>query len=87
MPTDLSIDLSAFHSFVQEKLGSDEAGELSPEDVLAEWRELHPTPGELTDSVAAVRHALADMQAGDRGRPAEDVVADLRRRLTSGAPT
>ena len=87
MSLDLALELREFHSFVQEKLGSGEVRELTPEDVLAEWRELHPTPGELTESVAAVRHALADMQAGDRGRPAEDVVADLRRRLSSGAPT
>lgn len=85
MPTDLSLELREFHSFVQEKLGSNEIRELSPEDVLAEWRGLHPLSRELTDGVTAIRRALADMQAGDHGRPAEDVVADLRRRLSSGA--
>lgn len=87
MSIDLSLELREFHSFVQVKLGSDEARELSPEDVLAEWRGLHPTSGELTDSVTAIRRALADMQAGDHGRPAEDVVAEIRRRLSSGATT
>lgn len=84
MSLDLALELREFHSFVQEKLGSEEARELSPEDVLAEWRGLHPSSGELPDSVTVVRRALADMQAGDRGRPAEDILDAIRQRLPSG---
>ncbi len=85
MTVDLSHELREFHTFVQEKLYSDEASELSPEDVLDEWRVLHPTSEELADSVIAVRRAVVDMRAGDRGRPVEDIIADIRQRLLSGS--
>jgi L-alanine-DL-glutamate epimerase-like enolase superfamily enzyme len=58
---------------------------LSPEEVLDEWRELHPDGFDAVDSaaaVSAVRQALADMEAGDRGTPAQDVLAEIRARLS-----
>lgn len=72
-------ELRGFHQFIAEKLGSG-ATPLSPEEVLDLWREDHPIPEDLEESVAAVREALADMAAGDTGRPVDDVLADLRAR-------
>ena len=77
-------ELERFHQFVEGKLGSSSA-DLSPEDVLSEWRAKHPLPDDLSESVGAVKQALADMRAGDRGRPAEQVIAELRQRLESSA--
>ena len=77
-------ELERFHLFVEAKLGSSSA-DLSPEDVLSEWRTTHPLSDDLSESVVAVKQALADMRAGDRGRPAEQVIAELRQRLESSA--
>lgn len=77
-------ELEHFHRFIGDKLSASTAG-LLPEEVLAEWRTSHPLPDDLSDSVVAVEQALADMRAGDRGRPAEKVIADLRQRLASAA--
>jgi hypothetical protein len=79
MKTATANELQAFHRFVGEKLGSTPA-DLSPEEVLGEWRILHPCPDELSASVAAVRNALDDMAAGDPGRPVAEVIAGLRKR-------
>ena len=77
-------ELERFHQFVEEKLGSSSA-DLSPEEVLLEWRAAHPSTDDLSEDVVAVKQALADMRAGDRGRPAEQVIAELRQRLEATA--
>ena len=77
-------ELERFHQFVEGKLAS-LSTDLSPEEVLSEWRTTHPSSDDLSESVVAVKQALADMRAGDRGRPAEQVIAELRQRLESSA--
>jgi hypothetical protein len=72
-------DLREFHDFVGEKLNNGGA-DLTAEEVLDQWRELHPNPDELAESVGAVREALTDMANGDQGRPLETVLAELRSR-------
>ena len=72
-------ELREFRDFVVEKLNNG-GTDLSPEEVLDQFRVLHPDPSELTESVSAVRQALTDMAAGDRGRPVDDVLTDLRTR-------
>jgi hypothetical protein len=70
-------ELREFHEFVGEKLSNGEAA-LSPEEALDQWRLAHPVPDDLTESVSAVRQALADMAAGDKGRPVDEVIEELR---------
>lgn len=83
MATSLSNDLLEFHRFVAEKL-ADGQGNLSPEEVVDQWRVLHPAPEgvaepeKLAADVAAVREALADMAAGDMGIPFEDFDREFR---------
>ena len=84
MTTVVANELECFHQFVEGKLGS-ASSDLSPEDVLSEWRTTHPLSDDLSESVVAVKQALADMRAGDRGRPAEQVIAELRQRLEASA--
>jgi hypothetical protein len=77
-------ELREFHTFVGQKLSQGPA-KLSPEEALDEWRELHPDtadPEKPSEVVQAVRQALADMDSGDKGTPARDVVAELRSRLS-----
>jgi hypothetical protein len=85
MTTPFSADAEAFHQFLGAQL---QVGgrEKSPEEILAQWRAEHPSPDELRDSVAAIREVLADMEAGDRGRPLQDVIDDIRGKLQLPAP-
>ena len=73
-------ELTAFHSFVAEKLQKS-GPKPSPEEVVDEWRELHPEPEIDKEEVAAIQEALDDMAAGDHGRPFDDVIADIRNKL------
>lgn len=51
------------------------------DDLYCLWRAQHPTPAELTASVAAVRAAYAEMAAGDQGRPARAALRETCQRL------
>ena len=73
-------ELHEFHRFLSTKL-SNGGADLSPEEVLDEWRQDHPDPEIDEDDVAAIQEAIDDMEAGDRGRPADEVIADLRKLL------
>jgi hypothetical protein len=72
-------ELAQFHQFVAHKF---QAGglDLSPEECLDLWRAEHPSSAEMADSVAAIQRALAESGRGE-GRPAADVVAELRTEL------
>lgn len=65
--------LAEFHKFVGEQLLEADASLVSPEDVLARWRERQST-------LAAIREGLADIDAG-RTRPVEELLEELRARL------
>lgn len=70
-------ELREFHAFLGEKLKNGGA-KSTPEDALEEWRESHPESGEFDDDTAAIQEALDDMANGDKGRPVEEVIAELR---------
>jgi hypothetical protein len=72
-------ELSQFREFIAKKIAEGEQS-ISPEEALEEWRALNPTTEELAESVAAVRQALADMEAGDTGEPLDDLLAEIRAR-------
>ncbi|MBC7819806.1 MAG: hypothetical protein IAG10_23225 [Planctomycetaceae bacterium] len=73
-------ELNAFHQFLSDKLKT-AMTRSSPEQVLEEWRALHPDP----DDVEAIRESLAAMHAGDRGLSLEDFDREFRQKngLTS----
>ena len=62
-------DRESFHLFIGEQLrvGGDP---LSPEQVLAQWRE-------RVETIASVQRGLDDVDAG-RTRPANEVIEELR---------
>lgn len=66
-------ELSSFREYLDNRIAEGES-ELSPEQALSDWRELQ-------ESVASIRRGLADADAG-RIRPAEDVLEELRAKLT-----
>jgi hypothetical protein len=71
-------ELRAFHAFLTEKVNNGSA-DLLPEEVLDEWRQLHPEPFDDEDSVAAIQAALDDIARGDKGISLEELDAELRR--------
>jgi hypothetical protein len=79
MSTNSQGELASFHQFVAIKLYENRA-DLSPEEVLDLWREHHPLPDDDPDAVAAVEEALADIEAGDDGRPWEEFDREFRQR-------
>jgi hypothetical protein len=79
MNSQTSDELREFYEFLRAKLGNGVV-DLSPEQVLDEWRDLHPDQEGLLESISAVRQALADMAAGDKGRSLDVVLAELRMR-------
>ncbi len=71
MSTSSQNELASFHQFIGQQLGSKHAN-LSPEEALDLWREQHPAAEEDLDATEAVREALEDFEAGDRGVPVEE---------------
>jgi hypothetical protein len=51
------------------------------DEVYCLWRAKHPAPAELAESVAAIRAACAEMEAGDNGRPARPALRESCQRL------
>jgi hypothetical protein len=80
MATELKSELHEFHDFVGDQLRNGGA-ELTPEEVLGEYRMFHPTPEQHAANVEAVKEALRDMENGDRGRPVEEVLREIREEL------
>lgn len=66
-------ELSSFRDYLDNRI-AEGGSELSPEQVLNDWRELQ-------ESASSIRRGLADIDAGCI-RPAADVLEELRARLT-----
>jgi hypothetical protein len=79
MSTDRSNDLRAFKSFVDQKLSNGGAN-LTLDEALGLW-DLETQPAtEREETVQALREALDDMRAGDRGISAREFLAEARRK-------
>ena len=79
MSTDTVEELREFHRFLTNKLSADGI-DLSPEEALDEWRRLNPQTQASDENVAAIREALDDVAAGDRGIPFDEFDRDFRKR-------
>jgi hypothetical protein len=79
MATGTPGELSCFHDFLSQKLTSG-ATQLSPEEVLDLWRAEHPAVDEYPNDVAALKEALADMEAGEHGVPLDQFDDKFRQR-------
>jgi len=76
MNTQSVSDLSDFHRFVGDKVNNGGAS-LSPEDVLDEWRMLHP---ENEEDIAAIQEAIDDLDNGETGVSFAEFDRDFRAR-------
>jgi len=80
-----NIELQDFHRFLGGKLKNGSAN-LSPEQALKAWREQQREPGEFEDDTEAILEALQDMENGDKGRPFDEVMAEIRAELDLPKP-
>ena len=72
-------ELREFHRFLSKRITADE-NKLSPEEVLDEWRQLHPSTEAIEEDAAAIQKALDDMDNGDKGIPFDDFDHEFRTR-------
>ena len=72
-------ELQSFYQFAERRLRNG-GSELSLDDLYGEWRACNPTPEELQTDVLAVRAALHDLDAGEKGQPIEEFVTEFERR-------
>jgi hypothetical protein len=72
-------ELQSFYQFAEQRLRNG-GREVSLDDLYGEWRASNPTPEELETNVRAVRAALRDLDAGEKGQPVDEFIADFERR-------
>ncbi len=86
MSTVPTTELQEFHGFLSAKLNNGSAN-LTPEEVLDEWRELHPDPFEdEEDDVAAIQAAIDDMERGEVGISLDELDRELRKEFNLPPP-
>jgi hypothetical protein len=76
-------ELIDFYRFIGDKLSKGETW-LSPEETLDEWRMEHPDEEQAADDLQAIKEAVADFEAGDRGIPIDEF--DRQFRAKHGLP-
>jgi len=75
-------ELERFRDFINEHIQNG-GTDLSPEQLLDDWRCQNPVAADLAASVADLEQGISEMEAGDTGRPARDVIGDLRQELAN----
>ena len=87
MATERANDLHAFKSFVDQQLANEPVPTVH--EVIARWNcETQSDEGGAA-TAQALKESLADIEAGDNGLPAREVIAELMKKfgLTSDART
>lgn len=74
-------DLDAFRQFAESQLAK--RGAESLRQLVDAWEVEYPPAQTHAANVAAIRASIRDMERGERGRPADEVIAEVRRELAS----
>jgi hypothetical protein len=74
-------DLDSFHTFAEAKIARDGAESLH--ELVDIWEMARATPERRAHDVAAVQAAIRDLQNGDKGRPARQVIDELRAEISA----
>jgi hypothetical protein len=74
-------DLNSFHTFAEAKITSVDAESLH--ELVDIWEMARATPELRAHDRAAIEAAIREMQNGDKGRPARQVIDELREELTA----
>lgn len=72
--------IDSFYEFASSQVANGDT-DLTLDEIYCLWRVRNPMPTELAESVAALKAAYAEMQAGDVGRPARAALRETCRRL------
>lgn len=79
----IQADLRQFREFLSQQVDADPE-DLTPEEVLDQWRANHPLPGDLEASAAEIQQTLDEMRL-DEGVLARNASAEMRRSLGTRA--
>lgn len=74
MSTSIPTEAEAFQTFLAKEIANG-GRHKSPEELVQDWRRERQ---EFDETVAALREAIDDMNAGDHGRPLDEVMRDIR---------
>lgn len=77
MATQEQID--SFHQFATQQLANG-GREKTVDELYDQWRFENQTAEEFEENVAAIQGAIDDMNDGDSGRDADEVIAEIRAR-------
>ncbi|MEO1998918.1 MAG: hypothetical protein ABGZ17_27030 [Planctomycetaceae bacterium] len=83
MATQEQID--SFHRFATDQLENGGRNKTIDE-IYDQWRIENQSPQEFEENVAAIQGAIDDMNGGDMGRDADEVIADARHRYKLPTP-
>lgn len=75
----IQADLYQFREFLIQQVDGNPV-DLTPEDVLDQWRASHPLPGELDASAVEIQQTLDEMRP-EAGVLARDASSEIRRTL------
>lgn len=75
----IQADLRQFREFLSQQVDGNPM-DLTPEEVLDQWRANHPLPSELEASAAEIQQTLDEMRP-EAGVPARDASAEMRKSL------
>ena len=71
-------DLASFSSFVKQQIESGKS-EQSIDELFDQWRLENPSDELYAENVAAINASIQDFQSGERGTPAGQHSAELRK--------
>jgi hypothetical protein len=75
----MSVDqdqLDSFHQFATQRIRSGEAASM--DELVDAWSGAELSKEQLDRNATAIQEAIDDMEAGDTGRPASEVIGDIR---------
>lgn len=72
-------ELGSFYNYLSERIASG-AADLSPEEAIDAWRAEHAPRDDYAETVVALRKAIAEMNAGDRGKSLTEFDGEFRQR-------
>jgi len=76
--------IESFRQFADEYTHK-EGNDLSLAELVDLWEEQNSPPEEHAENVAAIQAAIDDMNNGDKGRDASEVIQELRDELSLSA--
>ena len=72
--------LDSFYRFATEQLENG-GSEKSVDELYDQWRFENPSPEDLAENVAAIQASIDDMNRGETGREAGEIIGQLRDEL------